>query len=139
MHKVGNSHRHVQRQNVIVAKTLSILIRDFLKGYPSSFQNLIVEKVLGDYVLKGIVPKYLRDPRKLKQNKIIVNNLKSGLSNHLSGEKTTLIVMAKNIICIIESSNKSYSSKQVAWVLGVEQRNIKKGIKRRRSLKMHFG
>ncbi len=90
-------------------------------------------------MLKGIVPKYLRDPRKLKQNKIIVNNLKSGLSNHLSGEKTTLIVMAKNIICIIESSNKSYSSKQVAWVLGVEQRNIKKGIKRRRSLKMHFG
>jgi len=54
---------------VSVAKTLSILIRDFLKGYPSSFQTLVVEKFLGNYVLKGYVMEYLRDLRKLKQKK----------------------------------------------------------------------
>jgi hypothetical protein len=99
---------------VSVAKTLSILIRDFLKGYPSSFQTLVVEKFLGNYVLKGYVLEYLHDLRKLKQNQTIVNNLKSGLSNHLSGQKITPIVMAKNIIYIIASSNKSYNCRQVA-------------------------
>lgn len=97
-----------------VAKTLSILIRDFLKGYPSSFQTLVVEKFLGNYVLKGYVMEYLRDLRKLKQKKTIVNNLKSGLSNHLNGQKITPIIMAKNIVYIIASSNKSYNSRQVA-------------------------
>jgi len=99
---------------VNVAKTLSILICDFLKGYPSSFQTLVVEKFLGNYMLKGYVLEYLCDLRKLKQNQTIVDNLKSGLSNHLSGQKITSIVMAKNIVYIIASSNKSYNSGQVA-------------------------
>ncbi len=137
MHKVGDNHQHVQRQNVSVAKTLSILIRDFLKGYPSSFQTLVVEKFLGNYVLKGYVMEYLRDLRKLKQKKTIVNNLKSGLSNHLNGQKITPIIMAKNIVYIIASSNKSYNSRQVAQILGVERMNIKKGIQR--PMEMHFG
>jgi hypothetical protein len=75
--------------------------------YPSSFQTLVVDKVLGNYVLKGCVPEYLSDPGKLKQNQTIVNNFKCGLSNHLSGQKNTPIVIAKNIVCIIENFNKS--------------------------------
>jgi len=65
-------------------------------------------------MLKGYVLEYLCDLRKLKQNQTIVDNLKSGLSNHLSGQKITSIVMAKNIVYIIASSNKSYNSGQVA-------------------------
>ncbi len=42
--------------------------------------------------------------------------------------------MAKNIVCIIANFNKSYSSRQVVWVLGVDCKNIKKAIKRRCSL-----
>jgi hypothetical protein len=42
--------------------------------------------------------------------------------------------MAKNIVCIIANFNKSYSSRQVVWVLGVGCKNIKKAIKRRCSL-----
>jgi hypothetical protein len=42
--------------------------------------------------------------------------------------------MAKNIIYIMASFNKSYSSKQVAWVFGVDCKNIKKAIKKRSSL-----
>jgi hypothetical protein len=75
---------------VIVAKSLSVLIRDFLKGYPSSFQTLVVEKVLGNYVLRCRVSEYLCDPGKFKQNQTIVDNIKSSYSNHLSGQKYCL-------------------------------------------------
>lgn len=82
-------------------------------------------------MLRGYVPKYLCDLGKFNQNQTIVNNLMFGLSNHLSGKKTTLIVMAKNIVYTLASSNKSCSSKHVAQVLSVDHRNIKKGIERR--------
>ncbi len=55
----------------------------------------------------GFVPKCLRDPQKIKQNQVIVENLKCGLSNHLNGPKTTPIVMAKDIIvCVLTTFTK---------------------------------
>jgi predicted transcriptional regulator len=65
-------------------------------------------------MLRAYVLEYLGDPRKLKQNQTIVDNLKSCLFNHLSGQKTTPIVMAKNIVCTLASFSKSCSSRQVA-------------------------
>jgi hypothetical protein len=62
-------------------------IHEFLKGYRSSFQNVVIEKLMGSDLLKDCVLKYLHDLRKIKQNQVIVDNFKSSLSNHLSGQK----------------------------------------------------
>jgi hypothetical protein len=48
---------------------------ELFKRYTFSFQSFVVEKVLGNVLLKGCVPKYLGDLRKVKQNQVIVDNL----------------------------------------------------------------
>jgi hypothetical protein len=53
---------------------------------------------MGSYLLKDCVFEYLCDLGKIKQKQIIVDNIKSSLSNHLNGQKTTPIVMAKDIV-----------------------------------------
>jgi hypothetical protein len=65
------------------------------------------------YLLKDCVLEYLCGLGKIKQNQIILHNLKSSLSNHLKGQKTTPIVMAKDIVCalIIFSFAKTYCSR----------------------------
>jgi len=60
-------------------------IHEFLKGYRSFFQSVVIEKLMGSYLLKYCVLKYLHDLGKIKQNQVIVDNLKSSLSNHLNG------------------------------------------------------
>jgi hypothetical protein len=64
--------------------------------------------------LEGYVPKYLQDLGKVKQNQVIVDNLKCGLSNYLKGQKTLPIVMAKDIVCTLAMFEKTCSNKQVA-------------------------
>jgi len=53
---------------------------------------------MGSYLLKDCVFEYLCDLGKIKQKQIIVDNIKFRLSNHLNGQKTTPIVMAKDIV-----------------------------------------
>jgi hypothetical protein len=53
---------------------------------------------MGSYLLKDCVFEYLCDLGKIKQKQIIIDNIKSSLSNHLNGQKTTPIVMAKDIV-----------------------------------------
>jgi hypothetical protein len=81
-----------------------MFIRDFLKDYTCSFWNVVIEQLLGNYLLRDVVLEYLQDVNKLKQNQVVIDNLKSSLSNHLNGQKTKLIVMAKDIIYALASS-----------------------------------
>jgi len=73
-------------------------ICEFLKGYRSSFQSVVIEKLMGSYLLKDCVLNYLRNLGKIKINQVIIDKLKSSLSNHLSDQKTTPIIMAKDIV-----------------------------------------
>jgi hypothetical protein len=85
-------------------------------------------------LLEGYVLKYLWDLGKVKQNQVIVDNLKCGLSNHLKGQKTLPIVMAKDIMCTLAMFEKTCSNKQVTQNLDVDCRNIMKVIERRQFL-----
>ncbi len=92
-------------------KNIVIFIHELLKRYAFSFQSFVVEKVLGNVLLEGYVPKYLQDLGKAKQNQVIVDNLKCGFSNHLKGQKTLPIVMAKDIVCALATSKKTCKSR----------------------------
>jgi hypothetical protein len=63
------------------------------------------------------------DPRRIKNNHV-VENLKNGLSNHLTGQKSNPLIMAKNIVCTLATFDKNSSSRKVVRVLGVDWRNI---------------
>jgi hypothetical protein len=106
-----------------------MFIHDFLKDYTCSFRIVVIEKLLGNYLLKDVVPEYFQDVNRLKQRQVITINLKSSLSNHLNGQKIKPIVMAKDIVCVLASS-KTCNIGQVARVLGVDRKNIKKVVER---------
>jgi transcription initiation factor TFIIIB Brf1 subunit/transcription initiation factor TFIIB len=61
-------------------------------------------------------------------NQKLVDNLRSSLSPHLVGQKSSKTTLAKDIICILAISQSIRSSKEVAKVLRVDKRNIKRAI-----------
>jgi hypothetical protein len=75
----------------------------FLKRYDVNTQNVIMEKVVGHDILTGAMPPYLHDIKRLKQNLQLIENFKSGL-NHAAGHQSSNLVLAKDIICTLASS-----------------------------------
>jgi hypothetical protein len=74
------------------------------------------------------VLKYLGDLKKLRENQGVVENLKCGLTNHLRGQKFASMVMAKDIVYVLATYDKTSNNKQVVQILGVDLRNIKRAI-----------
>ncbi len=68
-----------------------------------------------------------KDPQKLKDNQVIINNLKGGLRDRLRIKKTSSIV-AKDIFCALVAFDMIGSSSRVAQVIGVYRRNIKRVV-----------
>jgi len=84
-----------------------------LKGYSISFTGIVVEKVLVSFVLQKYVPKYLHDFRKSKEIQSVIENLKCGLTNQLKGQKSSAIVMAKDIVYVLATFDKTSNNRQV--------------------------
>jgi hypothetical protein len=61
-------------------------------------QNVIMEEVVGRELLNINVPPYMHDVKKLKHNQQLIENLRSGLSNHVIGHWFLKLVLAKNIV-----------------------------------------
>jgi hypothetical protein len=105
-----------------------------LKENSISFRGIFVQNVLANYVLQKCVPKYLHDLKKLKEYQGVIENLKCGLTNHLGGQKSSSMVMVKDSVCVLATSNKTSNNRQVVQSLGVDRRNIKRATKRRHTL-----
>jgi hypothetical protein len=60
-----------------------------------------------------------------------VENFKNDLSSHLVGKKPTKIIMTKYIVCTLATSQFVGSFREVAKVLRVDRRNMKKATQRR--------
>ncbi len=85
--------------------------------------------MLQEYVLK-----YLHDLKKLKENKGVIKNLKCGLTNPLRSQKSSSMVMANDIVYALVTFNKIINNRQVAQILGVDRRNIKRALERQHTL-----
>lgn len=96
-----------------MAITLSMFIVNFLKGYDSSFQAIVIEKLLGQNLMQPCVLEYLQDLGRIKENHFVIENLKCGLSNHLIGHKSSPFVTIKEIVCSLATSDKASSSRKV--------------------------
>ncbi len=86
-------------------------------------------------MLRKCVLEYLHDLKKLKENQDVIENLKCGLTNHLKGQKSSSMVIVKDIVYVLATSNKTSNTRQVVQILGVDSRNIKKAIERRHIFK----
>lgn len=117
------------RSTYNVARTLTMFIVDFLKGYDVDVQNVIMEKVVGHDILTVAMPPYLHDIKRLKQNLQLIENFKFGL-NHVASHQPFKLILAKDSICTLASFQSIRSSQETTKILGVDKRNIKKGVER---------
>ena len=76
--------------------------------------------------MKDIVPAFLQDVSVVYQNHEVICNMKTRISMHLAGSRKSHLVMAKDIICTLASSENITSSRFVADILGMDRKNIKK-------------
>jgi hypothetical protein len=95
-------------------------------------ENIVLEKLFSHLLLKNVLPPYLQDLQKMKTNQNLVNNLKqSSFTSHLIGAKSSKITMAKDIVCILATSQYVGTSKEVVKVLEVDKKNIRKVVEKR--------
>jgi hypothetical protein len=78
-----------------------------------------------------MVLKYLFDLSNVQQRPKILTNVQTCLVMHLTSSCLTKIVVAKDIVCTLTSSNNLHISKAIARELGVDRRNIKMGWEKR--------
>jgi hypothetical protein len=75
--------------------------------------------VLGHPILKGMLPLYLTNVSITKQNHEVVENLKEGLTSHLISQRQSKLMMAKNIVYTLASSQSLSNGQGIVKVLGV--------------------
>jgi hypothetical protein len=96
-----------------------------------------VDKLLCHPLVQDFVLPYLKNVTNLEHSQKILGNLKEGLITHLVGQCQSKLVMAKDIMCTFDSSSQlGKSGKGIAWILGINMCNMKKGMQRRLLLDM---
>jgi hypothetical protein len=120
--------RQAQRFSADIALKMARFTAEQLRGVDSVVQNEVVCKFLSHLIMREIVPPFLQDLGIVHQNHEVIRNMKAGISMHLAGSKKSHLVMAKDIICTLASSENITSSKSIVEVLKVDRRNIRKGV-----------
>ena len=122
-----NSHRISAK----LAGEIGLYAAQKMKDHDSEVHHLTVLKILGQPVLKDMVPPFLRDPTALQLGHSVLGSFKDGLQTHLVGLRKAKSVLAKNIVTTFAVALGIGSQRDVAGLLGVDRRNIKKALARR--------
>lgn len=129
------SDRTAKSVSTALARELAVLIAPRLRSHDPIVQQLTIEKLLGQHLLVGMVPDFLVDTDKVKLRHSVMSNLKGGMTDHLLGARQSKIVMAKDIVCTLASSSNMGSNmgsnRRIADLIGVDRRNLKRGMERR--------
>jgi hypothetical protein len=122
-----------QSQNIIVEITrkLAMVTRDEVVGLNSTTKVDVIQKYLAHPLVKGMVPKYLFDLSNVQQKHEVLTIVQTCLVMHMTSSCLTKIVVAKDIVCTLISSNNLHNNKAIVRVLGVDRRNIKRGWEKR--------
>jgi len=119
------------RTSVTLAREISLFAAKKMRNRDTKVHHLTIMKILGQPMLKQMVPPFLRDPAEVKLRHKILGSLKEGMQNHLLGLQKGKTVMAKNIVTTFAVVPGIGSGRGVARLLGVDRRNIKKALARR--------
>jgi hypothetical protein len=130
----GYDVRYTQKTSAEQAKSLALFMVDKVKRHILE-QQLVMEKFLCHPLVKGFLPPYLEDNAFLRQSQGVLGNLKDRLIFPLVGLCQSKLVMAKDIVCTLATSANIIESginsgRGIARLLGVDKRNIKRGMER---------
>jgi hypothetical protein len=128
---LGFVQRRVHRTSAILARQIGMYAAQKLKDHGTDVQHLTIAKLLGQGVLKDMVPPSLRDPAMVKMGLDVLGSFKDGLQTHLVGLRKDKSRFAKNIVTTLAVAPGMGSQRGVAGLLGVDRRNIKKALARR--------
>jgi hypothetical protein len=112
--------RQAQRFSADIALKMARFTAEQLRGVDSVVQNDVVCKFLSHPIMREIVSPFLQDLGAVHQNHEVIQNMTVGISMYLARSKKSHLVMAKDIICTLASSENMTSSRSLAEVLGVD-------------------
>ena len=126
--------RQTQRISADIARDLGLYALTKLQGHSRDVHHLCIQKFLGQPLLSRIVPPFLRNPTAARVATEVVAGIKDGVTSHLKGPRQAKVVMAKDIICTFAAGSSVGTGRMIQGVLGLDRRNVKKGIQRRLQL-----
>jgi hypothetical protein len=94
---------------------------DEVVGLDSTTKADVIQKCPAHPLVKGMIPKHLFDLSNVQQKHEVLTNVQTCLVMHLTSSCLTKIVVAKDIVCTLASSNNLHSSKAIARKLGVDR------------------
>jgi hypothetical protein len=100
-----------------------------MKGLDIVLQQATFEKFRMHPLVKDMIHEYLKNLDLVKYNLEILGNFKYGLTTYLLGFRSTQLIIAKNVVCIL-ATNESISSSRGVKSLGVDRWNIKRAMGR---------
>jgi hypothetical protein len=100
---MSNIPRMANKAITNIATTLAMFARDFLKRFDVVAQNTVIEKVLSHDILHGMIPSYLHNIKRLKQNHQLFENFHYGLIGHVTSQRAFKLVLVKDIVCTFTS------------------------------------
>ena len=121
----------VNRISAHVAKEIVAFTAQRLQQYDRNIRALTVEKLLGHTCMADITPAYLSNLESVKLGHFVLSSVREGMREHLVGQKTSKIIMAKDILYTFASKGNVGSGRGIAGLLGVDKRNISKAQGRR--------
>lgn len=126
-----NGQKQAHRTSATLAREISLFAAKKMKNHDREVQHLTVMKLLGQPILKDMVPPFLKDPTAVKLRDEVLGSLKIGMQTHLVGLRKGKTLFAKNIVTTFAVGPGIGSGRGVAGLLGVDRRNIKKALARR--------
>ncbi len=92
------------------------------------FKQNVIEKIFGHELMKPMLPIFLSNLVKTKQNNLIVEAMKFGVSTHITSSHTTKHNVAREflgtLVTITLVFNKDASAKMVAKNLGLSKKCV---------------
>ncbi len=87
---------------------------------PFEIKHEVIGKFLSHSLFKDMIPPYLIDLRVVKHKYDVLQNMKEGINTHLVGHRKFKLVMAKDIVCTLTSS-QSITNKTTITMFSVDK------------------
>jgi hypothetical protein len=83
---------------------LALFVIEITKDLNCKIQRVVIEKVIFHPLIKNMILNYLSNLSIMMQNQKMISSLKTNITDHLISQKPSQIVVAKNIVYMLISS-----------------------------------
>ncbi len=112
--------RKAKKTTTDVSCKLALFTIEITKDLDYRAQQVVIEKLISHLLIKSMVLDYLNNVFIVRQNQEVTSSSKIGITYHLVGQKSFQIVVVKDIVCMLASSQSracKIQGLQGLWVL----------------------